>query len=68
MAQLPFEFVACALRGFALGNQRSQGLRLPTQFHQAHGLARDCGDFASACLSGYTFFRRTTSPRTRAGA
>jgi hypothetical protein len=30
------------------------------------GTARDCGDFASACQSGYTFFRRTTSPRSTA--
>jgi hypothetical protein len=30
------------------------------------GDARDCGDFAAECESGYTFFRRTTSPRTSA--
>jgi len=30
------------------------------------GTARDCGDFADACQSGYTFFRRTTSPRSTA--
>lgn len=28
--------------------------------------ARDCGDFADHCLSGYTFFRVTTSPRSTA--
>ncbi len=28
--------------------------------------ARDCGDFASACLSGYTFFRRDSSTRSAA--
>src|SRR5262249_54648836 len=27
-------------------------------------LARDCGDFADHCQSGYTFFRRTTSTRS----
>ncbi len=32
----------------------------------AAGLARDCGDFASACESGYTFFRHTSSPRSTA--
>jgi hypothetical protein len=30
------------------------------------GLARDCGDFADACTSGYTFFRRDTQPRATA--
>ena len=30
------------------------------------GAARDCGDFASACQSGYTFFRRGTSTRSTA--
>jgi hypothetical protein len=30
------------------------------------GAARDCGDFADHCLSGYTFFRRTTTPRSTA--
>ena len=29
-------------------------------------LARDCGDFSSACQSGYTFFRRATSTQARA--
>ncbi len=29
-------------------------------------LARDCGDFADACQSGYTFMRRSTSPRSTA--
>ena len=28
--------------------------------------ARDCGDFASHCQSGYTFFRRDSSPRSTA--
>ncbi len=28
--------------------------------------ARDCGDFASACQSGYTFFRRDTQVRSTA--
>src|SRR5207244_4996287 len=28
--------------------------------------ARDCGDFASACQSGYTFFRRDTQSRATA--
>src|SRR5260370_24966401 len=28
--------------------------------------ARDCGDFAAHCLSGYTFFRVDTSPRSTA--
>ena len=28
--------------------------------------ARDCGDFADACASGYTFFRQSTSTRTTA--
>lgn len=32
----------------------------------AGSLARDCGDFDSACASGYTFFRRDTSPRSTA--
>src|SRR5205085_1532636 len=30
------------------------------------GAARDCGDFASHCQSGYTFFRRDTSSRSTA--
>jgi len=30
------------------------------------GDARDCGDFADACASGYTFFRRDTQPRATA--
>lgn len=30
------------------------------------GSARDCGVLASACESGYIFFRRTTSPRSSA--
>jgi hypothetical protein len=30
------------------------------------GSARDCGDFASHCQSGYTFFRRGTSTRSTA--
>lgn len=29
-------------------------------------LARDCGDFADACQSGYTFFRRSTSTQSKA--
>jgi hypothetical protein len=29
-------------------------------------LARDCGDFAAACQSGYTFFRRDTQIRSTA--
>ena len=29
-------------------------------------LARDCGDFANACASPYTFFRRAWSPRAAA--
>ncbi|HUS06054.1 MAG TPA: hypothetical protein VMZ52_07160, partial [Bryobacteraceae bacterium] len=32
----------------------------------AGSLARDCGDFDSACASGYTFFRRSTGPRSTA--
>ncbi|MFL6130276.1 MAG: sialidase family protein [Mycobacteriales bacterium] len=32
----------------------------------ATGDARDCGVLASACRSGYIFFRRTTSPRSSA--
>ena len=28
--------------------------------------ARDCGDFADACTSGYTFFRRDTQVRSTA--
>jgi hypothetical protein len=32
----------------------------------AAGDARDCGDFQDACQSGYTFFRRATSPRSTA--
>jgi len=28
--------------------------------------ARDCGDFSSACKSGYTFFRHTTAARSTA--
>lgn len=30
------------------------------------GTARDCGDFASGCQSGYTFFRRDTQVRSTA--
>jgi hypothetical protein len=30
------------------------------------GFARDCGDFASHCQSGYTFFRKGTSTRSTA--
>jgi hypothetical protein len=30
------------------------------------GTARDCGDFADACTSGYTFFRRDTQDRATA--
>ena len=30
------------------------------------GFARDCGDFANACQSGYTFFRKGTSTRSTA--
>jgi hypothetical protein len=30
------------------------------------GTARDCGDFADACASGYTFFRRDTQDRATA--
>jgi hypothetical protein len=30
------------------------------------GTARDCGDFADACASGYTFFRRDTQVRSTA--
>jgi hypothetical protein len=30
------------------------------------GTARDCGDLDSACLSGYHFFRRSSSPRSSA--
>jgi hypothetical protein len=30
------------------------------------GFARDCGDFADHCQSGYTFFRRGTSTRSTA--
>jgi hypothetical protein len=30
------------------------------------GIARDCGDFALACASGYTFFRRDTQVRATA--
>jgi hypothetical protein len=30
------------------------------------GSARDCGDFGDHCLSGYTFFRVNTSPRSTA--
>jgi hypothetical protein len=30
------------------------------------GTARDCGDFADSCQSGYTFFRHTTAPRATA--
>ena len=29
-------------------------------------LARDCGDFGSHCQSGFTFFRRDTTPRSTA--
>jgi hypothetical protein len=32
----------------------------------AGSTARDCGDFADACASGYTFFRQSTSTRTTA--
>jgi len=32
----------------------------------AGSLARDCGDFGSACQSGYTFFRRDTQVRSTA--
>jgi hypothetical protein len=32
----------------------------------AGSLARDCGDFESACQSGYTFFRRATQARSTA--
>jgi hypothetical protein len=32
----------------------------------ASGSARDCGDFADACQSGYTFFRRATNTQTTA--
>lgn len=32
----------------------------------AAGTARDCGDFSSHCLSGYTFFRRDTQVRSTA--
>jgi hypothetical protein len=32
----------------------------------AGGTARDCGDFANACMSGYTFFRRATGTQARA--
>jgi hypothetical protein len=32
----------------------------------AGSLARDCGDFARACQSGYTFFRRDTQVRSTA--
>jgi hypothetical protein len=30
------------------------------------GTSRDCGDFADACQSGYTFFRRSTQARSTA--
>jgi len=30
------------------------------------GVARDCGDFADHCVSGYTFFRRDTQERATA--
>jgi hypothetical protein len=30
------------------------------------GYARDCGDFDNACQSGFTFFRRVTTPRSTA--
>jgi hypothetical protein len=33
---------------------------------EAAGDARDCGDFADACKSGYTFFRRATTARSTA--
>lgn len=40
---------------------------LLTDSPQAAGLsARDCGDFGNACQSGYTFFRRVSSPRASA--
>ena len=32
----------------------------------AGSLSRDCGDFADACQSGYTFFRRSSSTRSSA--
>jgi hypothetical protein len=32
----------------------------------AGATARDCGDFADACQSGYTFFRRSTQARSTA--
>ena len=32
----------------------------------AFGSARDCGDFADACQSGYTFFRRVTNTQSTA--
>ena len=32
----------------------------------ASGSARDCGDFADACQSGYTFFRRVTNTQSTA--
>lgn len=30
------------------------------------GTARDCGDLSSACVSGYTFYRNDSSPRSTA--
>jgi len=33
---------------------------------EAGSTARDCGDFADSCESGYTFFRHTTAPRSTA--
>jgi hypothetical protein len=33
---------------------------------EAAGVARDCGDFADACASGFTFFRRDTQVRSTA--
>ena len=38
----------------------------PNADAEAVGNARDCGDFLDACKSGYTFFRRTTTPRSTA--
>ena len=38
----------------------------PESASAAGSLSRDCGDFGSACASGYTFFRRAWSPRAAA--
>lgn len=38
----------------------------PSGDAEVAGNARDCGDFQDACKSGYTFFRRTTTPRSTA--